>query len=88
MPCGLGEGLKGSSPSLRGEFEPLPSLPAESSFWLPEDFEVDTAAAADGWVSCFDLTAQHKYDTKLYLVPMRWYRTVPCEEHIPSFLRV
>lgn len=52
---GLGGGLEGSSPSLRGEFEPLPSLPAEPSFWLPEDFEVDMAAAADGWVSCFDL---------------------------------
>ena len=45
---GLGEDLEGSSPSLRGEFEPLPSLPAESSFWLPEDFEVNTAAVADG----------------------------------------
>lgn len=44
-----------SLPSLRGEFESLPSLPAEPSFWLPEDFEANTTAAADGWVSCLDL---------------------------------
>ena len=86
--CGLGEGLEGSSPSLCGEFEPLPSLPAESSFWLPEDFEVDIAAATDGWVSCFDLTTRHKHDTKLWLVSMSGRRTVPCGEHIPSFSRV